>query len=256
MESANINKAKLIVFDLDNTLAVSKTVIDEEMSKLLLKLLEIKKVAVISGGSFKQLEKELLFHLSLETNLTNLHIFPTGGTSYYSWIRNEGKWALIYQEVLLEKDKIKIIDAISSVLKDINFDKKDIVGNLIEDKDSSITFSGLGQDADFNEKVKWDPDQKIRLGIKSGLDKILSDFEVKIAGTTSIDITEKGKDKAYGIHKMVEYIKVPISEMIYVGDSLFEGGNDHPVIKTGISVLPVKNPEYTKDIIKNILKSK
>jgi HAD superfamily hydrolase (TIGR01484 family) len=253
MESA---KAKLIVFDLDNTLAVSKTVIDEEMSELLRKLLEIKKVAVISGGSFKQLEKELLFHLSLETNLTNLHIFPTGGTSYYNWIKDEGKWALIYQESLSEKEKIKIIDSISTTLKEINFDKESIKGNLIEDKDSSITFSGLGQDADLNEKVKWDPDQSIRQVIKSSLDKMLPDFEVKIAGTTSIDITAKGKDKAYGIQKMVEYIKVPISEMVYVGDSLFEGGNDHPVIKTGINVLAVKNPEGTKNIIRNILNNK
>lgn len=247
---------KLIVFDLDNTLAVSKTVIDEEMSELLRKLLEIKKVAVISGGSFKQLEKELLFHLSLETNLSNLHIFPSGGTSYYCWIKDEGKWAMIYQDVLSKKDKIKIMDAVSNVLSEINFDKSNIKGQLIEDKESSLTFSGLGQDAEIDEKVKWDPDQKIRLDIKSRLDKIIPDFEIKVAGTTSIDITEKGKDKAYGIQKMVEYIKVSIQEMVYIGDSLFEGGNDHPVIKTGIKVHAVKDPEDTKNIIGDILNNK
>ena len=41
---------KLIVFDLDGTLAESKSPIDADMSRLLHDLLSIVKVAVISGG--------------------------------------------------------------------------------------------------------------------------------------------------------------------------------------------------------------
>ncbi|MDO8430489.1 MAG: HAD family hydrolase, partial [Candidatus Taylorbacteria bacterium] len=83
---------ELIVFDLDNTLARSKTVIDEEMAGLLYKLLKKKKVSVISGGSYAQFEKELLYALPFNTNFSNLHIFPTDGTAYYAWIRDEGRW--------------------------------------------------------------------------------------------------------------------------------------------------------------------
>ena len=51
---------KLIVFDLDGTLAESKSSLDAEMSALLHRLLEIAKVAVISGGDWPQFEKQLL----------------------------------------------------------------------------------------------------------------------------------------------------------------------------------------------------
>lgn len=247
---------ELIVFDLDNTLARSKTTIDEEMSDLLEKLLKVKKVAVISGGSFKQFEKELLFNLKMTSNLSNLHIFPTDGAAYYIWIADSGKWQMIYQEVLTEKEKVQINDAFSQVLTEINFDTKGIIGELIEDRQSSITFSGLGQNADLAEKEVWDPDGKKRLYIKKLLEKRLGNFEIHIAGTTSIDITAKGLDKAYGIRKMIEYIQVPLEKMLYVGDSLFKGGNDNPVIATGVETIAVKSPEETKVIIKDLLKQK
>ncbi len=244
---------KLIVFDLDNTLTKSKLPVDEEMSDLFNKHIEIKKVAVISGGSFKQLEKELLFSLKLGMNLSNLHIFPTDGTAYFAWDNNEGKWQKIYQESLTEKDKVKIRDAFSQVLKEIDFDFSSIIGELIEDKDSAMTFSGLGQDAQLEDKQEWDPNEEKRRQIKSLLEKRLSGFEIRIAGTTSIDITLKGLDKAYGIQKMTEYIKVGIDEILFVGDSLFPGGNDNPVISTGVKTISVKNPEETKRIIKDII---
>jgi hydroxymethylpyrimidine pyrophosphatase-like HAD family hydrolase len=45
---------KLIVFDLDGTLAESKSSLDTEMSTLLHNLIRIVKVAVISGGDWPQ----------------------------------------------------------------------------------------------------------------------------------------------------------------------------------------------------------
>lgn len=247
---------ELIVFDLDNTLAISKTVVDEEMSELISKLLKKTKVAVISGGSFKQFEKEILFPLSIETNFSNLHLFPTDGAEYLNWNKEDGKWQKIYQEPLTEKSKIRIKNAFTKVLSDINFDMSNISGELIEDRGSSITFSALGQDATLDEKIKWDPDNRKRLEIKDRLIGIIPEFEIHVAGTTSIDVTAKGLDKAYGIRKMVEYIKVEIDKMLYVGDSLFPGGNDNPVITTGIRTISVKDPEETKTIIRNIINNK
>ena len=45
---------KLVVFDLDGTLAESKSSLDAEMSALLSHLLGVVKVAVISGGNWTQ----------------------------------------------------------------------------------------------------------------------------------------------------------------------------------------------------------
>lgn len=247
---------ELIVFDLDNTLAISKTVVDDEMSNLISRLLENKKVAVISGGNFKQFEKEILFPLKIDTNFSNLHLFPTDGAEYLNWNSKEGKWQRIYQEPLTEKSKIRIKDAFSKVLSDIHFDTKNAVGEIIEDRGSSITFSALGQKALLEDKIKWDPDNNKRLKIREKLIEIIPEFEIHVAGTTSIDVTAKGLDKAYGVKKMIEYIKVDIKNMLYVGDSLFPGGNDNPVISTGIKTISVKDPEETKSIIKDIINNK
>ena len=54
---------KLIVFDLDGTLAKSKAALDDEMAQLLSKLLGIVKVAVISGGNWPQFERQVLSQL-------------------------------------------------------------------------------------------------------------------------------------------------------------------------------------------------
>src|SRR5665648_398755 len=74
---------RLIVFDLDGTLAESKSSLDPEMSKLLHKLLGTVRVAVISGGGWPQFEKQLLSNLPHDKCLENLSLLPTCGTKFY-----------------------------------------------------------------------------------------------------------------------------------------------------------------------------
>ena len=57
----------LIIFDLDGTLAASKSPLDTEMAALLARLLEIVKVAVISGGAWTQFQTQMLSHLTRAT---------------------------------------------------------------------------------------------------------------------------------------------------------------------------------------------
>jgi phosphomannomutase len=76
---------KLIVFDLDGTIAESKSSLDAEMSALLRDLLGIVKVAVISGGNWPQFEKQLVSKLPHGANLTNLSLLPTCGTKFYKY---------------------------------------------------------------------------------------------------------------------------------------------------------------------------
>ena len=63
---------KLIVFDLDGTLAESKSALDPEMSGLLHDLLGIVKVAVISGGGWPQFEKQVVAKLPHDERLREL----------------------------------------------------------------------------------------------------------------------------------------------------------------------------------------
>ena len=103
---------KLVVFDLDGTLAESKSSLDAEMSKLLHDLLGVVKVAVISGGDWPQFEKQVLSHLPHDQRLENLSLLPTCGTKFF---RYSGDWKKIYSEDFTADEKKKIIDADSVV---------------------------------------------------------------------------------------------------------------------------------------------
>ena len=41
--------------------------------------------------------------------------------------------------------------------------------------------------------------------------------------------------------------------MIYVGDALFPGGNDYPVVRTGIATIAVTGPPQTRCVIQTII---
>ena len=104
---------KLIVFDLDGTIAESKSSLDDEMSALLGDLLKIVKVAIISGGDWPQFEKQLVSNLPPDANLKSLFLLPTCGTKFYEY---DSTWNRIYSEDFTDEEKEKIITALKNRL--------------------------------------------------------------------------------------------------------------------------------------------
>lgn len=241
---------KLIVFDLDGTLALSKSPIDSEMGRLLDRLLGLVKVAVISGGNWPQFQKQVISRLSAGSILDNLSILPACGTKYY---HHSSTWVKLYEESFTPAERTLITCSIEQAISETGLLPEKKWGELIEDRGSQITYSGLGQHAPLKEKQDWDPKFTKRKILKTALDKVLGDYSVTIGGATSIDITAKGIDKAYGIEKLQEKLGIVPAEMIFIGDALFEGGNDEPVRKTGAYCIKVRDPEETKRIIETIL---
>src|ERR1044071_9038109 len=84
---------KLIVFDLDGTLAESKSPLDAEMSTILSALLGVVKVAVISGGNWPQFESQLLSNLPADCCFGDLCLLPTCGTKFLQY---DSGWKLLY----------------------------------------------------------------------------------------------------------------------------------------------------------------
>ena len=251
----NHKDKKLIVFDLDKTLADSKQPIDSQMSELLQKLLEKKQVSIISGGSFTQFKKQVLGYLKDGRYLASLHLFPTCGSAFYQY--QEGDWMNMYMEVLAPKDKDRIMEAFNLMFKRVGFKKPEtIFGEFIEDRGTQVTFSAYGSNAPLEFKSLWDPDRSKRLGMISILQEYLPEFEIRTGGTSSIDVTRKGIDKAYGVYQMEKYIKIDRASMLFCGDDLESGGNDYPVIGTGVECVSVSSPEDTKDFIRKIIGEK
>jgi HAD superfamily hydrolase (TIGR01484 family) len=240
----------LVVFDLDGTLAKSKSPLDPGMADILDKLMAVMKVAVISGGAWSQFEKQLLANLPRNDRLKQLSLLPTSGTKF---LRYDGQWTQLYAENLTLDDKTKIIDALNKALDESGFRPEKHWGDVIEDRDSQITMSALGQEAPLDVKCVWDPDFEKRKKIKAILDPMIPEFCVTMGGASSIDVTRPGVDKGYGIHKLKEVLGIPIEEMIFVGDALFPGGNDEPARKTGATCIKVRDPEETGRVIEAVI---
>jgi phosphomannomutase len=241
----------LIVFDLDGTLAESKSAIDAEMASLLNALVSVVKVAIISGGDLPQFQTQLLANLKPAGRLDNLSLLPTCGTRFYQY--TDGRWHKLYSEDLSEPQKQQIIGALTETVAASGLQAQKTWGPTIEDRESQVTFSALGQQAPLEEKKRWDPDFSKRKKLQAMLEKTLPDFSVRLGGSTSIDITLPGIDKAYGIRKLRDILGIPISEMLYIGDALFPGGNDYPARETGAVCIQVRDPNETKRVIEAIL---
>lgn len=240
----------LVAFDLDGTLAESKSCIDVEMARLLNSLLDIVKVAVISGGAWRQFEQQVLAHLTQGEGLKNLSLLPTCGTKFYQY---ESSWKELYSEDFTEAEKKKIIDALKQATASSDSRPEKVWGDVVEDRGSQITFSALGQQAPLAEKMKWDPDFAKRTRIKAVLDPLIPEFSVHLGGATSIDITKHGIDKGYGIRKLRDVLDIAIDRMIFIGDAVFPGGNDYPAREAGALTIAVKDPHETKRVIEAII---
>jgi len=248
----SILEKDLIVFDFDGTLNESKVPIDNEMDELLVRLLKKRKVAIISGSGFNYFKINILdvFHCPTEL-FENLFLFPTSSTRFY---RFDGEWKEIYADEMTIEERQKIKEAFEQAYKDINYQHPaELFGEVVEDRGTQVTFSALGQQAPLDLKRKWRETQDRRPELIKALEKYLPDFEVKMPGVTSIDVTRKGIDKAYGIKKIEEIIGVPVAKMIFIGDALYEGGNDYAVKRTGVDTVAVANPTETKVLLRQWL---
>src|SRR5690606_36558279 len=115
------------------------------------------------------------------------------------------------------------------------------------------TFTALGQKDPLEEKSKWDPDFTKRQKMKAVLDTLIPKLSVRLGGTTSIDITKPGIDKAYGIKKLSEILAIDEKEMIFIGDAIFSGGNDYQATKTQPTCIHIDTPTETKRVIEAII---
>jgi phosphomannomutase len=241
---------RLIVFDLDGTLAKSKSPLDAEMAILLHALFDVAQVAIISGGTWAQFEAQVLANLAHDEHLKKLSLLPTCGTKFFA---NDGSWKELYSEDLSASDKSKILGALKRALRETGFEAKKVWGEVIEDRGSQITFSALGQEAPLDAKAKWDPEFAKRQKIKAILDELIPEFSVRLGGTTSVDVTKLGVDKAYGIRKLRDILGVSLEEMLFIGDALFVGGNDRPAKDAGVTSIQVRDPDETKRVIEALV---
>lgn len=247
---------QLIAFDLDDTLAPSKSPVEQDMLDVFVRLLGRTTVAVISGGNFEQFEAQLVDRLETfgaadESALERLHLLPTCGTRYER--REGGAWHTVYRENLTAEERDAAFVALREEATRLGLWESEPWGDILEDRGSQVTFSALGQQAPLAAKHAWDADGAKKNALRAAVAERLPNLEVRSGGSTSVDITRRGIDKAYGMRKLEEHTGISLSDMLFVGDRLDPDGNDYPVKAMGVTCHAVTGPADTVRFLEDLL---
>lgn len=248
-----MNVPKLIIFDLDGTLAESKQPITSDMGRALAELLKHTRVAVISGGALPHLLTHVVDRLPADADVSRLYLLPTTGAALYEF--EHDSWKKVFEEPLTHTQARRIEEALRAAADESGvIDWSDTSwGERIENRGSQVTLSALGQQAPIALKKAWDPDHAKRHKLQAAIVHRLPGFSVGIGGATSIDVSKEGIDKAYGVRKLCERLGLKESEALYVGDELEQGGNDEPIYKTEVPTRAVASPSETAALIRELL---
>lgn len=245
---------RLLAFDLDDTLAVTKSPISDAVAGLLGCALAIYDVCVISGGAFAQFKTQVIDRLHVsDRELTRLHLMTTSGTRYFRFEESTSAWAQQYAEDLSDSDRQQAIAVLTDGAKKLGFWESEPYGDRIEDRGSQITFSALGQQAPAELKYKWDSDGAKKEALRAYAAEKLPNLSVRAGGSTSVDVTRQGIDKAYGMRRLLTVLGLAASDVLFFGDQLNEGGNDFPVKSTGIDTIAVRDATDTALALEVIL---
>jgi hypothetical protein len=86
----------------------------------------------------------------------------------------------------------KIFSALREAQNEANvITESPLYGEQIEDRGTQVSWSALGQQCPPNIKSKWDPDQKKRLAMLPFLQIKIPEYESRVGGATTIDVTRK-----------------------------------------------------------------
>jgi len=244
---------RLIAFDLDDTLAPSKSAIDARIGELLLQLATRVEVAIISGGQLQQFQTQVVDRLPETDAATRarFHLMPTCGTQYYR-LEAEGV-RTVYAHALTDDEKSRALAAVEEEARRLGLWEAEPWGDILEDRGSQITFSALGQTAPLEAKMAWDPTGEKKSVLRDAVAARIPDLEVRSGGSTSVDITHRGIDKAYGMRKLAEVTGIPLDDMLFVGDRLDEHGNDYPVLAMGVTCQAVEGWEHTAEYLAELI---
>lgn len=249
-----MNCPRTVIFDLDDTLAESFQSPSDDILAKLRALLAYMPVAIMTGAGFKRMESQFLSKIADAEHSDSFYLFPNSSAQCY--VHEGSEWKLTYNFALTPEERTKIKEIIlktvhdSGVLKGIPH-----WGERLFDREAQVAYTAVGVEATRETKQTWDPDGTRRKLLWETLKTAMPEFEILLGGTTTIDITRKGINKAYGVTWLSERLNIPAADMLYVGDAFYEDGNDAVVIPTGIQTRPIEGPEETARVIDEILSS-
>lgn len=244
--------AQAALFDLDETLAESFKDPSRAMISRIQALLHSIPVAIVTGRDFAGMKHDFLDQITDSPDAERFYVVCEGGAEGYAW--KSGSWHKEYGTDMTDDERPAIRGAIMSALSETRvLDGQTIYGEQFVDKQAMVAFRMIGNDAPTDIRHTWDPGNALRHTFALAVQAKLPQYDVVMGGATTIDVTKKAINKAYGVRWLSDTFRIPTTDMLYVGDALYPDGNDEPVIATGIQVLATTGPKETEVIIDELL---
>lgn len=242
---------RLLLFDVDGTIAESGKVMDSRIKTFLQELQQKTdiKLGIVGGGTFSKICKQL-------DDLVVDYIFSECGSTYHCWENNE--YQLKSMKILREHElyvKCKVL--IKHVLQFIGENVDTISGKFVDVRNGLIYVSLVGMQADEKERkefLKEENEKQLRQQLLTELREMLvknewdEQLHVTIGGSTGIAIYPKEWDKSQIVK---ELNMCDFEQIYYFGDRYETDGNDFPLIfHKGIDGIPVDSIDETFHFLK------
>src|SRR3989344_5671968 len=243
----DLQEKKVVIADVDDTICETCQQISPEMAEQVSRMIRQGYLFVfISGTKSEDLQKMISSRVKEKH-----HLLATMGTNYS--IIEKDTVNTIYNNSFSPEEKEEIITALQKLISNYEIISMTTPEDQLQDRNSQITLSALVRNAPIETKKKYDPSgEKRKIWVdflKQHLDE--NKYDIKIGGTTSIDITRKGLDKEWGIETFAEHHKIALSSIVFFGDKIFSGGNDFPATKI-VDCISVKSPQETLQQLRKI----
>jgi phosphomannomutase len=235
---------KIVLFDVDGTLAESTRSISEEMKSLLLQLSNKCHIGIVGGGSYDKITEQLNHDQEL--------------ISKFQFICSENGIMTYQNDKLIHKNSIKekwsedfiqgIINYLLTLTAELKLPYKR--GSFIRFRNGMLYYTPIGSDCSWEERIHFsnlDKEKYIRkLLVENILKKFKNkDIDVRLGGMIGIGIHPLNWDKTYVLQFLNDY-----QDISYIGDRYHEDGNDYPLLNhPRVKGYNVDSPEDTKEII-------
>ncbi len=241
----DFSKKKAIIADVDETVCEPAQEISPKLAEQIAAL--IKKnysFAFISGTHLAELQRMISANLKEEH-----HLLANTGATYA--VQKDGIAEMVHNYALTAPEKQEIAAALHALIAEFHIEPVTSAEDQLQDRESQFSLSALGRHAPLELKKAFDPDGKKRREWVSFLRQHLheSTYEIRIGGTTTIDITRKGMDKEWAIREFMKINQLSPEEVIFIGDKLYPGGNDYPASRV-VDCIAVRTPEETLQKLK------